>query len=68
MLAGTIGCHEPDLLNVTKALAVSSGRREYSIVRGALRAHMRSDEAGQGRPELRRELPDRVAERPGADR
>lgn len=53
---------EPDLLNATKALAASSGRREYEVVEDALRAYMRSDEAAQARRELR-ELLDRVAER-----
>jgi len=53
---------EPDLLNATKALAASSGRREYEVVEDALRAYMRSDEAGQARQELK-DLLDRVAER-----
>jgi predicted transcriptional regulator len=53
---------EPDLLNATKALAASSGRREYEVVEDALRAYMRSAEAGQARQELK-DLLDRVAER-----
>ena len=53
---------EPELLSATKALAVSSGRREYEIVEDALRAYMRSEEAATARRELR-ELLDRVAER-----
>lgn len=53
---------EPDLLNAAKALAASSGRREYEVVEDALRAYMRSDETAQARRELR-ELLDRVAER-----
>ncbi len=53
---------EPDLLTATKALAASSGRREYEVVEDALRAYMRSDEAGQARQELK-DLLDRVAER-----
>jgi len=52
---------EPDLLNATKALAVSSGRREYEVVEDALRAYMRSEEAGRARQELK-DLLDRVAE------
>jgi len=53
---------EPDLLSATKALAASSGRREYEVIEDALRAYMRSEEAAWARRELR-ELLDRVAER-----
>jgi hypothetical protein len=53
---------ESDLLNATKALAASSGRREYEVVEDALRAYMRSEEAEQARQELK-DLLDRVAER-----
>ncbi len=44
---------EPDLLTAAKTLAASSGRREYEIIEDALRAYMRSEEAAQGRRELR---------------
>jgi hypothetical protein len=53
---------ESDLLNATKALAASSGRREYEVVEDALRAYMRSEEVEQARQELK-DLLDRVAER-----
>ena len=53
---------EPDLLYATKALAASSGRREYEVVEDALRAYMRSENAGRARDELK-DLLDRVAER-----
>jgi hypothetical protein len=51
---------ESDLLNATKALAASSGRREYEVVE--LWAYMRSEEVEQARKELK-DLLDRVAER-----
>lgn len=44
---------EPDLLTATKTLAASSGRREYEVIEDALRVYMRSDEAAEGRRELR---------------
>lgn len=44
---------EPGLLQATKVLAASSGKREYEVIEDALRAHMRSEEAAQGRRELR---------------
>ncbi len=53
---------EPELLSATKALAASSGRREYEVVEDALRSYMRSDEAAAARRELH-QLLDRVAER-----
>jgi hypothetical protein len=53
---------ESELLSATKALAASSGRREYEIVEDALRAYMCSEQAAQARQELR-DLLDRVAER-----
>jgi hypothetical protein len=53
---------ESDLLNATKALAASSGRREYEVVEDALRAYMSSEEVEQARQELK-DLLDRVAER-----
>jgi predicted transcriptional regulator len=52
---------EPDLLSATKALAASSGRREYEIIEDALRAYMRSPEGHAGRRELQAML-DRWAE------
>ncbi len=44
---------QPELLQATKLLAASSGKREYEVIEDALRAHMRSEEAAQGRRELR---------------
>ena len=44
---------QPELLQATKLLAASSGKREYEVIEDALRAHMRSKEAAQSRRELR---------------
>jgi len=44
---------EPELLTAAKTLAASSGRREYEIIEDALRVYVRSEEAAQGRRELR---------------
>ncbi len=44
---------EADLLTAIKALAASSGRREYEIVEDALRAYMRSNAAAVAREQLR---------------
>lgn len=44
---------EPELLQATKLLAASSGKREYEVIEDALRAHMRSEEAAQARQDLR---------------
>jgi len=44
---------EPELLMAAKTLAASSGRREYEITEDALRVYVRSEEAAQGRRELR---------------
>lgn len=43
---------EPDLLSATKALAASSGRREYEVIEDALRAYMRSEQGQAGRATL----------------
>ncbi|MDQ3356929.1 MAG: hypothetical protein M3502_09535 [Actinomycetota bacterium] len=44
---------EPELLTAAKTLAASSGRREYEIIEDAQRVYVRSEEAAQGRRELR---------------
>jgi hypothetical protein len=44
---------EPDLLTAIKALAASTGRREYEVVEDALRAYMRSNAAAAAREQLR---------------
>lgn len=53
---------DTDLLTAAKALAASTGRRDYEVFEDALRLYMRADETRASRAELRALL-DRVGER-----
>jgi hypothetical protein len=58
---------EPDPLTATKMLAASSGQREYKLIKDALHAYMRSDQAAAGRRELRAMLDCWTEDDPGLD-